>query len=94
MRSLGVSQIFKTCRLGCFIVGAMNDTNSTTSSVTAADPDIALLDSVLTKTGDLLAGVKPEQRSAPTPCAEYDVDALMDRIVGWAQMFAAGSNLK
>jgi uncharacterized protein (TIGR03086 family) len=53
--------------------------------------DIELLSGVLTKTGDLIDGVRPDQRSLPTPCTEYDVEALLDHIVGWVQVFEAGS---
>jgi uncharacterized protein (TIGR03086 family) len=96
VRSPDVSQMFKTSRLGSFIVGPMNDMNTTTGDRTARtdSADIAVLDGVLAKTGDLLAGVRPDQRSLPTPCSDYDVGALMDHIVGWAQVFAAGSNQK
>jgi uncharacterized protein (TIGR03086 family) len=54
--------------------------------------DIDLLAGVLTKTGDLIEGVRPDQRSLPTPCSEYDVEALLDHIVGWVQVFEAGSD--
>ena len=53
--------------------------------------DIDLLNGVLTKTGDLIEGVEPDQRANPTPCPEYDVDALLDHIVGWVQVFEAGA---
>jgi len=53
--------------------------------------DIELLSGVLTKTGDLIEGVQPDQRGLPTPCPDYDVDALLDHIVGWVQVFEAGS---
>ena len=55
--------------------------------------DIEVLDGVLTKAAGLIGGVQPEQRSLPTPCAAYDVRALMDHMVGWVQVFEAGSNL-
>lgn len=53
---------------------------------------IDLLESVLGKTGDLIAGVAPGQGGQPTPCPDYDVDALVDHIVGWVQVFAARAN--
>ncbi len=68
-----------------------NDPSATTSSTTPPDPEVDVLEGVLAKTAGLLAGVEADQRSLPTPCADYDVAALMDHIVGWAQVFAAGS---
>ena len=49
-----------------------------------------LLAGVLTKTGDLIAGVRDDQWDLPTPCPEYDVRALVDHMVGWVQVFDAG----
>lgn len=49
-----------------------------------------LLASVLTKTGDLIAGVRDDQWGLPTPCPEFDVRALSDHLVGWIQVFDAG----
>jgi uncharacterized protein (TIGR03086 family) len=53
--------------------------------------DIDLLRGVLDKTGDVVAGVTPDQLDQPTPCPEYDVAQLRDHIVGWLQGFAAGA---
>ncbi len=54
--------------------------------------DVEVLESVLKKDVALLAGVRAEQLPAPTPCAEYDVRALVNHIVGYLQMFAATVN--
>lgn len=54
--------------------------------------DVDVLESVLTKDAALLAAVRPEQLSAPTPCPEYDVQALVNHIVGWLQVFAAAAH--
>lgn len=54
--------------------------------------DVEVLENVLKKDSALLAGVRAEQLSAPTPCAEYDVRALVNHIVGGLQMFAATVN--
>jgi uncharacterized protein (TIGR03086 family) len=50
--------------------------------------DTTTLESVLNKTGAVLAGVKPGQRALPTPCQEYTVDQLVQHIVSWARIFA------
>jgi uncharacterized protein (TIGR03086 family) len=50
---------------------------------------IDLLAGVLTKTGDVIEGVRPEQAGLPTPCPEFDVDTLVNHIVGWIQVFEA-----
>jgi uncharacterized protein (TIGR03086 family) len=53
--------------------------------------DIDLLAGVLDKTGDLVAGVEPGQAGRPTPCPDYAVEDLVNHLVGWVQVFAAGS---
>ncbi len=53
---------------------------------------IDVLDSVLTKTGDVIAEVQPDQAELPTPCPDYNVAALQNHIVGWIQVFDAGRN--
>jgi uncharacterized protein (TIGR03086 family) len=52
---------------------------------------IELLEGVLTKTASVLQGVQPDQSQQPTPCDLYDVDTLVNHIVGWIQAFEAGS---
>ena len=52
--------------------------------------EITLLNGVLTKTGDVIAGVGDDQWGLPTPCTEFDVRALTDHIIGWIQVFDAG----
>ncbi len=54
--------------------------------------EIDLLSSVLTKTGDVIEGVTPEQLARPTPCPDYDVAAMVDHLVGWVQSFDAAAN--
>ncbi|MFC8199104.1 TIGR03086 family metal-binding protein [Streptomyces sp. NPDC057298] len=51
--------------------------------------DTALLSGVLSKTGDLIEGVEPGQLASPTPCGEYDVEALVGHLVGWLLLFEA-----
>ena len=50
---------------------------------------IDLLESVLAKTGSVIAGVRPGQTQLPTPCPDYDVARLVDHLLGWAHSFAA-----
>ena len=50
--------------------------------------DVALLESVLTKTEALISEVGPEQHLLPTPCPDLDVRHLVDHLVGWAREFA------
>jgi uncharacterized protein (TIGR03086 family) len=52
---------------------------------------IELLEGVLTKTGDVLAGVRADQSGRPTPCDQYDVETLVNHIVGWIHVFEAAS---
>lgn len=54
--------------------------------------DIELLERVLDKTGAIVEGVTPDQYGDPTPCPDYDVQALLNHITGWVQSFAAGAN--
>ncbi|MGQ4388001.1 TIGR03086 family metal-binding protein [Streptomyces sp. SAS_270] len=51
---------------------------------------VELLAGVLSKTGDLVEGVDADQLGLPTPCADYDVETLVNHIVGWLQLFEAG----
>lgn len=51
-----------------------------------------LLEQGLEQTGRVVAGVKPEQYSAPTPCAEWDVRAVLDHIIGGNHFFAAAAS--
>src|ERR1700712_4246 len=54
--------------------------------------DFDLLNSVLHKTGDVVAAVRDDQLELPTPCPEFDVAMLRNHIVAWAQVFEAGAN--
>lgn len=44
----------------------------------------------LTALAEVADGVTERQLDAPTPCAEFDVRALMGHTVGWLENFAAG----
>lgn len=50
-----------------------------------------MLEGILTKTGDLIAGVDDSARHRPTPCPEMDVAAMIDHLLGWAPSFAAAA---
>ncbi|MEJ3745979.1 TIGR03086 family metal-binding protein [Actinomycetes bacterium KLBMP 9797] len=54
--------------------------------------EVDLLAGVLSKTGDLIDGIRADQLRLPTPCDDYDVEALRDHIVGWVQVFAASAH--
>lgn len=49
------------------------------------------MDSVLTKTADLVAGVRPDSGSGATPCTEYSVDQLVHHMVCWVTVFAGAA---
>ncbi|MDO5084208.1 MAG: TIGR03086 family metal-binding protein [Arachnia propionica] len=34
--------------------------------------------------------IAPGQESAPTPCSQYDLTALLEHVVGWLEAFAVG----
>ena len=48
----------------------------------------ALLDRAVASTGKIVAGVRPDQLAAPTPCAEWDVRALLNHVIGVADTFS------
>lgn len=52
--------------------------------------NVELLTGVLSKTGDVIEGVGADQLGLPTPCDDYDVETLINHIVGWAHVFEAG----
>ena len=54
--------------------------------------EMALLSDVMDKTGALVSGVQPDQWDQPTPCSDWDVRGLVEHILGWMEVFAAGAN--
>jgi len=42
----------------------------------------------LVRTGHIVAGVRPEHLSLPTPCRDWDVRLLLNHIIGGNEMFA------
>ena len=54
-----------------------------------AAPRVEQLREALDAVRRLIAGVEPEQWSAPTPCSEWDVRRLVEHLVGMNLVFAA-----
>jgi len=52
------------------------------------ETDLDLTEAVLGRTQSLIAGVRPGQETAGTPCPEFTVGRLVDHLVGWAGSFA------
>lgn len=70
---------------GAYRVGGSAEARTPSGSGTSltkggALSDIDVLETVLAKDAALLAAVSPEQLSAPTPCPEYDVQALVNQV--------------
>jgi uncharacterized protein (TIGR03086 family) len=57
--------------------------------MTAAREPIDLLSGVLDQTAAIIARVRPEQASLPTPCRSWDVRALVNHVVHDVQQFTA-----
>jgi uncharacterized protein (TIGR03086 family) len=55
------------------------------------DP-IELIDAMLTEAHRLIEGVAPGQLGLPTPCASFDVRALLDHMCTWATVFDGTAN--
>ncbi len=45
----------------------------------------------LAATGNLVAGIRPDQLAAPTPCEGWDVRALLNHVVGGNELFATAA---
>lgn len=52
--------------------------------------EVDLLARVFAKTADVIDGVGGHQMGLPTPCPQFDVNALVNHILGWIQVFDAG----
>ena len=48
------------------------------------------LNTVLTDLAGVADGIDDDRRSAPTPCTQFDVAALLEHVVGWLETFGAG----
>ncbi|MGH8992219.1 MAG: TIGR03086 family metal-binding protein, partial [Acidimicrobiia bacterium] len=53
---------------------------------------LKLLSQTFESTGRIVAGVRPDQMDAPTPCGEWDVRALLDHAIGVIAGFAAAAS--
>ena len=51
-------------------------------------PDVDALASAVRVTADIIGGVPRGSGSTRTPCPDYDVDALVTHLLGWAANFA------
>lgn len=50
--------------------------------------EVENLGNVMEKTAVVIEGVTPNQRSASTPCPNWDVQRLLAHLVGWSENFA------
>jgi hypothetical protein len=59
--------------------------------VNTGDP-IALFEQASTHAARVMSGVSPAQLRDPTPCSEWDVQQLIDHMVGWDLATATGQD--
>lgn len=52
--------------------------------------DLATMQKVVAEANRVVSGITPEQLDQPTPCAEWDVRALLNHVTGGSDMFAEG----
>jgi uncharacterized protein (TIGR03086 family) len=57
------------------------------------DP-ISVLRKAVDQTGRIVAGVKPDQLSGPTPCTDWDTRALLNHTIGVVEMFDDAAQTK
>lgn len=57
------------------------------------DP-ISVLRKAVDQTGRIVAGVKPDQLTGPTPCADWDTRALLNHTIGVVEMFDDAAQTK
>src|SRR4051794_13532776 len=50
------------------------------------------LDRTFDHTHSVIAGIKPQQYDAPTPCSEWNVRAVMEHMVGVVALMGAGAS--
>ncbi|HET6771749.1 MAG TPA: TIGR03086 family metal-binding protein [Acidimicrobiales bacterium] len=54
--------------------------------------EIELLSGIMTKTGDLIAGMPPGTEHGQSPCPDYDASGMVRHLVGWVRWFGAAAN--
>ena len=67
-------------------------TNSTSSTPHRFIDPRSILDRAIATGGVVIAGVRPDQLTAPTPCPEMDVRAMLSHLVGVLDRIAALGN--
>jgi uncharacterized protein (TIGR03086 family) len=54
------------------------------------EPDIVhLITTAIDRTGRIAFGIEPDRMTDPTPCADWDVGAVLNHVVGGMRIFAA-----
>src|SRR5437763_15994652 len=61
---------------------------------TAPMDPISVLRNAVDQTGRIVAGVKPDQLSGSTPCAEWDTHALLNHTIAAVEMFDTAAQTK
>jgi uncharacterized protein (TIGR03086 family) len=52
--------------------------------------DLATMQKVVAEANRVVGGITPDQLDQPTPCADWDVRALLNHVTGGSDMFAEG----
>jgi uncharacterized protein (TIGR03083 family) len=58
------------------------------NEISSPGPDVDALAAAVRVTSDIIGGIPQGSGGAPTPCPDYDVDALVAHLLGWATNFA------
>jgi uncharacterized protein (TIGR03086 family) len=67
-------------------------TTSTSSTTHRFVDPRPILDRAIATVGSVIAGIRPDQLTAPTPCPEMDVRAMLSHLVGVLERIAALGN--
>jgi len=63
--------------------------HSNTAPTSSTDPLVGQLGRSFDAVGTLIAKVRPDQWSAPTPCTDWTVRQLVDHLIGMNRVFTA-----